>query len=61
MKWVCVKNFLTLGCHLSYWMLKFFPIDSRAFWGAIESGSVKKRKLKSKRGNLNACIKGNCS
>lgn len=33
---------LTLGCHLSYWSLKFFPIVSSAFWGAIENGSANK-------------------
>lgn len=39
---VQATNILTLGCHLSYCALKFFPIVSRAFGGAIEKGSVNK-------------------
>ena len=36
-------------------MIKLFPIVSRAFWGAIENGSVKKeRDCKLKKEDLNS-------
>lgn len=59
------EHILTLGCHLSYCMLKFLPIVSRAFWGAIENGSGQEEKvttskslfiLTTKRTSENECI-----
>jgi hypothetical protein len=37
-------NIPTFGCHLSYWLVNEFPINSNAFCGAIEKGSAALKK-----------------